>query len=191
MPRGTKSWSPQTKGCHSCPPLAQSWSPMSCVFWAWPKTVWILPLRINPQTLSRMRSQHLHRGQTVPACFPFKAWVWAFGKIYIKGMKIICLISVRECSHCDMVHQVLQHNLENKLHGLLGVTWKQRQGWQLWHPRFQIWDVTTKFSFLPPTALFVQLHWGRGKKPSVLTNWKINSKVAKEILFPNFYMKKT
>lgn len=78
---------------------------MSHEFWAWPKTVWSLHLRIKPQTLIRMRTQHLHRGpNNYPGCFPFKAWVWPFGGIYTKRMKIICLIPVIERSHRTLSH---------------------------------------------------------------------------------------
>lgn len=188
-PHGTKSWSTQTKGCHSCPPLAQPQSPMSCGFWAWPKTVWILPLRIKPQTLTRMRSQHLHRGQ-LPSqhVLPLKHGCGHLEKFLLKEWKSSVWHQSENAATggSGMVHQVLQHSLENKLHDLLGVPWKQTGlAAELWHPKFQIWDVTTKLPFLPPTAVLVQLHWGREKKTSVLANWKINSG-AKEILFPNF-----
>lgn len=159
---------------------------MSHEFWA-PKTVWILPLRIKPQTLIRMRSQHLHRGQkiTLSACFPFKAWVWSFGEFYIKRMKIICLIPARECSHRMLWYDAPRATTQFGKHDLFGVTWKQTGlAAELWHPRFQIWDATTKL-FPSSHGLACAASPGEGKKVSVLTNWKINS-VAKAILFPNF-----
>lgn len=61
--------------------------------------------------------------------------------------------------------QILQSASESKLHDLLWVAWKERAGpaAEPWHRSFQIWAVTTKLSFLPPTATPVRLHWGRGK----------------------------
>lgn len=78
----------------------------------------------------------------------------------------------------------------SKLHHLFHITLKPGSGAaaEPWHPSCQIQAVTTKLSFLPPTAPLCSFNGG-GKKAVSAPNWKMNS-AAKEILFPSFKLLK-
>lgn len=98
---------PRAATATHCALNAQWQSPMSHGCWGFgPKAVQILLLGIKAQTLEEAPLPEWEPnisigGQiiTLPACFAFKTWVWLFGEVYIKTVKIVCLIPVRGYSH--------------------------------------------------------------------------------------------
>lgn len=125
---------------------------------------------------------------TLPACFAFKTWVWSFGEMCIKMVKIISLIPVRGCSPRMLWHGAPSATAQ------FGkpITWfawsrmeTDRTGSRALTSKVPNLSHNHKTLFPSSHGCACAASLGEGKKPSVLSNWKINS-VAKAILFPNF-----